>query len=134
MLLFKNIYFYWLISYLSLISNDNHDYFTPSHMLLSFKEQISTAQLRFSKSKYFHHFEKTYFNNCLLSISSLFTVNYFNQIDFKENIAEAESIQIDEKKKKKNDDDEEEFEEDSEMFDTVSDLNDYLKKINSKSF
>ena len=47
---------------------------------------------------------------------------------------EAESIQIDEKKKKKNDDDEEEFEEDSEMFDTVSDLNDYLNKINSKSF
>ena len=66
MLLFKNIYFYWLISYLSLISNDNHDYFTPSHMLLSFKEQISTAQLRFSKSKYFHHFEKTYFNDWLL--------------------------------------------------------------------
>ena len=41
MLLFKNIYFYWLISYLSLISNDNHDYFTPSHMLSSFKDQIS---------------------------------------------------------------------------------------------
>ena len=61
-------------------------------------------------------------------------MNYFNQIDFKKNIAKAESIQIDEKKKKKNDDDEEEFEEDSEMFDTVSDLNDYLKKINSKSF
>ena len=58
-------------------------------------------------------------------------MNYFNQIDFKENIAEAESIQIDEKKKKKNDDGEE-FEGDSEMFDTVSDLNDYLKKINSK--
>ena len=70
----------------------------------------------------------------MLIISSLFTVNYFNQIDFKKNIAEAESIQIDEKKKKKNDDDEEEFEEDSEMFDTVLDLNDYLKKINSKSF
>ena len=58
-------------------------------------------------------------------------MNNFNQIDFKKNIAEAESIQIDEKKKKKNDD-EEEFEGDSEMFDTVSDLNDYLKKINSK--
>ena len=59
---------------------------------------------------------------------------YFNQIDFKKNISEAESIQIDEKKKKKYEDDEEEFEEDSEMFDTVSDLNDYLKKINSNSF
>ena len=47
-------------------------------------------------------------------------------------MAEAESIQIDEKKKKNDDDDEEEFEENYEMFDTVSDLNDYLKKINSK--
>ena len=75
-------------------------------MLLSFKDQISTAQLRFSKSKYFHYFEKTDILQWLLIISSLFTVNYFNQIDFKENIAEAESIQIDEKKKKKNDDDE----------------------------
>ena len=71
-------------------------FYTQPH---AFKEQISTAQLRFSKSKYFHHFEKTYFNNSLFLLYSQWIIS--TKLISRKTLPKLNQLKLTKKRRKK---------------------------------